>query len=92
VADIADATQTTALRRKVAEIAPAAERSRRWRYADKVWIVEKSFAFGASVSAFARRNGLAASMVFTWRRQAKQGELGGRTRAVAAAGGADASC
>ena len=59
------------------EVLTGVERRRRWRYEDKVRIVDESFLPGARVSAVARRNGVAASLVFTWRRQAKLGELGG---------------
>jgi transposase len=60
-----------------AEVLGAIERRRRWRYEDKVRIVEESFAAGMTVTDVARRNGVAASLVFTWRRQAKLGQLGG---------------
>ena len=60
-----------------AEVLGAIERRRRWHYEDKVRIVEESFAAGMTVTDVARRNGVAASLVFTWRRQAKQGQLGG---------------
>ena len=38
---------------------------------DKVRIVEETLAPGAKVTEVARRNGVAASVVFTWRRQAR---------------------
>ncbi len=61
-----------------AEVLGAIERRRRWRYEDNVRIVEESFAAaGVTVTEVARRNGVAASVVFTWRRQAKLGELVG---------------
>lgn len=60
-----------------AEVLGAIERRRRWHYGDKVRIVEESFAAGVTVTDVARRNGVAASLVFTWRRQAKLGQLGG---------------
>lgn len=63
------------------EVLTGVERRRRWRYEDKVRIVDESFLPGARVSAVARRNGVAASLVFTWRRQAKLGELGGAVSA-----------
>ena len=59
-----------------AEVLGAIERRRRWHYEDKVRIVEESFAAGVTVTDVARRNGVAASLVFTWRRQAKLGQLG----------------
>jgi len=60
-----------------AEVLGAIERRRRWRYEDKVRIVEESFAAGVTVTDVARRNGVAASVVFTSSRQAKLGQLGG---------------
>ncbi|KPH80328.1 IS66-like element accessory protein TnpA [Bosea vaviloviae] len=59
------------------EVLGAIERRRRWHYEDKVRIVEESCAAGVTVTDVARRNGVAASLVFTWRRQAKLGQLGG---------------
>ena len=44
---------------------------RRWSQDDKVRIVEETLAPGAKVTEVARRNGVAASVVFTWRRQAR---------------------
>lgn len=60
-----------------AEVLGAIERWRRWHYEDKVRTVEESFAAGVTVTDVARRNCVAASRVFTWRRQAKLGQLGG---------------
>lgn len=60
-----------------AEVMGAIERRRRWHYGDKVRIVDESFAAGVTVTDVARRNGVASSLVFTWRRQAKLGQLGG---------------
>jgi len=64
-----------------AEVLGAIERRRRWHYEDKVRIVEESFAAGVTVTDVAQRNGVAASLVFTWRRQAKLGQLGGDSSA-----------
>jgi transposase len=47
------------------------ERRRRWSQDDKARIVEETLAPGAKVTEVARRNGVAASLVFTWRRQAR---------------------
>ena len=46
-------------------------RRRRWSQDDKARIVEETLAPGAKVTEVARRNGVAASVVFTWRRQAR---------------------
>jgi transposase len=50
------------------------ERRRRWSQDDKARIVEETLAPGAKVTEVARRNGVAASVVFTWRRQARTAE------------------
>ena len=51
------------------EVLDGMERRRRWSREDKDRIVEETLAPGAKVSEVARRHGLAASLVFTWRRQ-----------------------
>ena len=60
-----------------AEVLNGAERRRRWQFEDKARIVGESFAPGATVSGVAQRNGVCKSLVFTWRQQAKAGQLGG---------------
>ncbi|TYL86690.1 transposase [Bradyrhizobium rifense] len=56
------------------EILGGLERRRRWSQDDKARLVEETLAPGAKVTAVARRNGVAASLVFTWRRQARTSE------------------
>jgi transposase len=51
------------------EVLGGLERRRRWSQDDKARIVEETLAPGAKVTEVARRNGVAASVVFTWRRQ-----------------------
>jgi transposase len=53
------------------EILGGVERRRRWSHDDKMRIVEETLLPGAKVTEVARRNGVAASVVFTWRRQAR---------------------
>ena len=53
-----------------------AERRRRWSFEDKVRIVEETMQPGVTVTEVARRHGLAPSVVFTWRRLAREGRLG----------------
>src|SRR3954449_13071449 len=53
------------------EVLGGLERRRRWSQDDKARIVEDTLAPGAKVTEVARRNGIAASVVFTWRRQAR---------------------
>jgi transposase len=52
------------------------ERRRRWSLQDKLQIVEETLQPGVKVSEVARRHGLAPSVVFTWRRLAREGRLG----------------
>ena len=56
------------------EVLGGLERRRRWSPDDKARIVEETLAPGAKVTEVARRNGVAASLVFTWRRQARTAE------------------
>jgi transposase len=56
------------------EVLGGLERRRRWSRDDKARIVEETLAPGAKVTEVARRNGVAASVVFTWRRQARTAE------------------
>jgi transposase len=53
------------------EVLGGLERRRRWSRDDKARIVEETLVPGAKVTEVARRNGVAASVVFTWRRQAR---------------------
>ena len=54
-----------------------AERRRRWSYDEKVRLIEETLQAGETVCGVARRHGLAQSLLFTWRRQARAGRLGG---------------
>lgn len=54
-----------------------AERRRRWSNDEKVRLVEETLQAGETVCGVARRHGMAQSLLFTWRRQARQGRLGG---------------
>ena len=47
------------------------ERRRRWSAETKARLVEETLAPGAVVSEVARRHGVAPSLLFTWRRQAR---------------------
>ncbi|MBP1182178.1 IS66-like element accessory protein TnpA [Methylobacterium sp. PvR107] len=59
------------------EVLGGVERRRRWSFEEKARIVEASFVANTSVSAVARRYGIALGLLFTWRRQAREGRLGG---------------
>jgi transposase len=52
------------------------ERRRRWSLQDKLQIVEETLQPSVTVTEVARRHGLAPSVVFTWRRLAREGRLG----------------
>ena len=52
-------------------------RRRHWSDEDKVRIVEESFIGHRQASATARRHGICRSLLTTWRRQYRNGELGG---------------
>ena len=73
------------------EVLGGVERRRRWSHDDKMRIIEETLAPGAKVTEVARRNGVAASVVFTWRRQARTvGKVGpcfAPVQITAAAGG-----
>lgn len=52
------------------------ERRRYWSDDDKLRIVEESFIGHRQASATARRHGICRSLLTTWRRQYRNGELG----------------
>ena len=52
------------------------ERRRRWRDDEKRRIVAETLEPSATITEVARRNGVAVSLVFTWRRLAREGRLG----------------
>jgi len=61
------------------EVLSAADgvRRRQWSDAEKVRIVEESLVGHRQVSATARRHGISRSLLTVWRRQYRNGELGG---------------
>ena len=52
------------------------ERRRRWSQQDKVRIVAETNEPGSMIRAVAARHGVCESLLFTWRRQAREGLLG----------------
>jgi transposase len=56
------------------------ERRRRWSFEEKLRLVEETMHSGVTVSGIARRNDLAPSVLFLWRRLAREGRLGGGAR------------
>lgn len=59
----------------VLEIITGRERRRRWSLRDKVRIVAESNEPGSMIRAVAARHGVCESLLFTWRRQAREGLL-----------------
>ena len=60
----------------VVEIITGRERRRRWSQQDKVRIVAESNEPGSMIRAVVARHGVCESLLFTWRRQAREGLLG----------------
>jgi transposase-like protein len=59
----------------VIEIITGRERRRRWSPQEKLRVVAETHEPGARVGDVAARHGVCASLVFTWRRQLRQGLL-----------------
>src|ERR1700689_3899666 len=53
------------------EVLGGVERRRRLSSDEKMRLIEETLVPGAKVSEIARRNGISASLLFTWRRQAR---------------------
>jgi transposase len=58
------------------------ERRRRWSKDEKARIVEETLIPGAVVCEVARRHGVAQSLIFTWRRQARAPERAGKNGSI----------
>ena len=59
----------------VVEIITERERRRRWSVDDKLRLVAETLEAGALIRAVAARHGVCESLLYTWRRQARDGEL-----------------
>lgn len=57
------------------EVLDGPERRRRWRTAEKLAMVEATYAPEVTVSLVARRNGVQPNQLFRWRKLAAQGAL-----------------
>ena len=68
-------TEHTTRRYNDGEVLSGVQRRRRWTPEEKVRIVEKTYLPGMSVSLVARRYGIGAGQLFTWRRLMAQGAL-----------------
>jgi transposase len=68
----------------VGEVISVVARRRRWTLEQKLALVEEVSRAGASVAAVADRHGMSRSLLFDWRRQARDGTMPGVVRADAA--------
>ena len=59
----------------VVELLSGRERRRRWSVMEKLRIVAETYELGARISGVAARHGVCESLVFTWRRQVREGVL-----------------
>jgi transposase len=57
------------------EIITGVERRRRWRLEEKLRIVAEAEQLGASFAAVARRHEVSRGLLWTWRRQVRDGVL-----------------
>jgi transposase len=59
----------------VVEIITGRERRRRWSVDEKLRLVAETFEPGVAIRGVAARHGICESLLYTWRRQAREGEL-----------------
>jgi transposase len=59
------------------EVVTRSERRRRWSDADKQRILQETLAPGATVAGVAKRHEVGTGQIYTWRRQALAGAVGG---------------
>lgn len=69
-------TTLTSARSEVVEVVTRGERRRLWSDEQKQLIVAEAMEPGALVTEVARRWGIGTGLIYTWRRQMLQGELG----------------
>ena len=69
---------------RLGEVISVVARRRRWTLEEKLALVEEVSRPGASVAAVADRYGMSRSLLFDWRRQAREGTMPGVVRADAA--------
>jgi len=59
------------------EVITSVQRRRRWAPAEKMAIVQETYEAGMTVSAVARKHGIAPNQLFYWRRRMEDGALTG---------------
>jgi transposase len=62
---------------KRSEIISVVERRRRWPSEEKLRIMEEALTPGTMIASVADRNGVCRSLLYTWLRQARSGQLPG---------------
>jgi transposase-like protein len=69
-------TSRMSVRSEVVEVVTRGERRRTWSDEQKRLIVAEAMQPGAMVAEVARRWGIGTGLIYTWRRQMREGELG----------------
>jgi transposase len=62
------------------EVISVVQRRRRWTTEQKLALVEEAMRPGSSVAGVADRHGMSRSLLFEWRRQAREGTIPGLVR------------
>ena len=62
------------------EVISVVQRRRRWTTEQKLALVEEAMRPGSSVAGVADRHGISRSLLFDWRRQAREGTMPGLVR------------
>jgi transposase len=62
------------------EVISVVQRRRRWTTEQKLTLVEEAMRPGSSVAGVADRRGMSRSLLFEWRRQAREGTMPGLVR------------
>lgn len=57
------------------EVITSVQRRRRWSAHQKISMIDETYESGESVSSIARKHGISASQLFTWKRQMETGGL-----------------
>ena len=70
---------------RLSEVISVVSRRRRWTLEQKLSLVEAVLQPGASVAAVSDRHGVSRSLLFEWRRQAREGTMPGMVRGPAPA-------
>jgi transposase len=63
------------------EVISVVQRRRRWTTEQKLALIEEAMRPGSSVAGVADRHGMSRSLLFEWRRQAREGTMPGLVRA-----------